>query len=273
MLTALALLSSPALAQDDGLACRHHRWGRFEPGAWKLVRVITETLDKDGTITGTSTSDTRTVLVQKGPQFVELYVTVTVEVAGKTFDAEPETIVESFCGQRLDGEKDSLTFNKPKTATVTIEGRSVPCKVQQMQLEGPGVKQVSNVYFSDRIEPSVLKCESATTEPKTNKEISQSTTQVLALNMPFRVLTEMHTTAHLRTVHKHGKGMTVTTWVISPKVPGGTVAQWSKILDGDGNVVQRSTLELLDYGVESDEEIRTGLFGRKRVLRMFRSAQ
>jgi len=260
------LWSAAALGQSDqGFCRRHHPWGGFDPGAWKHVRVVTETLDPDGTLTGTSTTDTRTLLVDAGAETLTLRQSVTVEVAGKRFEAEPKTVVQGFCGQR---PGQSVQFSEPRSAEVTIEQRAIDCRVQRLTIDGQSTRTVTNVYFSDEIEPHVLKRETIVTDPKDDQLISESTTEVLALNMPFRVLTEIHTTAQLRTVHKHPKGTVVTTTVHSPEVPGGVIAHWSKELDKRGNVVRRSTLELLDYGLSS-EEVRTGLFGRRRrrVLR------
>jgi len=233
------------------------------------VRVVTETLDEQGNVTATSTTDRRTVLRATGATYAELGVRVTVEVAGKRFDAEPRNVVEGYCGQDPDEQAD---IGAPKAAKVTIEKRTVPCQVQQIEVRGAGTKQVTNIYFSDELQPSVLKRESVTTSTESGEKLSESVTEVLALAMPFRVLTELQQTAQLRTVHEHANGKVVKLWVTSPDVPGGEVAAWTKELDAEGNVVSRSTLELLDYGLKS-RELRTGLFGRRRGGRVYESAQ
>lgn len=270
LLTIVACCAEAALGQDGaGICRRHHPWGGFEPGAWKLVRVVTETLAPDGSLTGTSTTDTRTMLVETGPDTLTLRQSVTVEVAGKRFEAEPKSVTQGFCGQR---PGQSVRFSSPKPTQMTIEQRPIDCRVQRMTIKGQSSTTVTNVYYSDDIEPHVLRRETVVTNGKDDDGlISESTTEVLALNMPFRVLTEIQTTAQLRTVHKHPKGTVVTTTIHSPDVPGGVVAHWSKELDPRGNVVRRSTLELLDYGLES-EEVRTGIFGRRRG-RLFRSGK
>lgn len=268
---AALLLLWPAVTlgqEGTGLCRRHHPWGGFEPGAWKLVRVVTETLNPDGTLTGTSTTDTRTVLIESDPEIFTLRQSVTVEVAGKRFEAEPKTVAQGFCGQR---PGQSIRFSAPKSAEVVVEGRPISCRVQQMMISGPSTKKVTKVYFHDKIQPHVLKRETVITEPGGHESVSESTTEVVALNMPFQALTEVQTTAHLRTVHKHPKGTVVTTAVHSPEVPGGVVAHWSKELDQQGNVVRRSTLELVDYGLKS-QPLRRGLFGRRRK-RLLRPAE
>ena len=37
-------------ADEAGISARHHSWGRFQPGAWKVVRVVTETYDDHGVL-------------------------------------------------------------------------------------------------------------------------------------------------------------------------------------------------------------------------------
>ena len=76
-----------------------------------------------------------------------------------------------------------------------------------------------------------------------------SRVDVLALSMPYKVLSENKTTSLIKTVHNRSDGMTVTVEVHTPEVPGGVVAHTSKQLDLDGNLIRRSTLELVDYSV------------------------
>ena len=69
----------------------------------------------------------------------------------------------------------------------------------------------------------------------------------------------------MKTVHKNNKGTVITLAAVLPDVPGGIVRHSSKELDKTGRVVRRSTLELVDYGTNSDDD-RSGLF-RKRSSR------
>jgi hypothetical protein len=47
-------------------------------------------------------------------------------------------------------------------------------------------------------------------------------------------------------------------------VPGGIVAHSSKELDADGHLIRRSTLEVVDYGLEPDRRIFPRLHPFKR---------
>lgn len=261
------LIGCPACFGWEFEVCRQqHPWGEFEPGAWKLVRVLTETLDETGLVTGTTTTETRTTLMQADKRGITLEVATTVEVAGKRFEAEPQTLDQGYWGQM-----ESHTF-RPGNASptrITVGEQSIPCQVQEITILGPGTRTVSKVYLSEAVKPHVLKRENVTTTLDGTETLGETTIEVIALDLPFRVLSEIQSTAHVRSVNRHPKGIVFTLAVTSDKVPGGVVSHWSKELDRTGRIVRRSTLELLDYGLEG-ETARTGLFGRPRPRRNVR---
>ena len=54
---------------------------------------------------------------------------------------------------------------------------------------------------------------------------------------------------HIKTVHTQDKLITITDEVYCPDVPGGVIAHTSKTTDQAGDIVRRSTLELIDYAI------------------------
>ena len=96
---AIGLGAECCAADETGMTAQHHPWARFEPGAWKRVRVVTETLDEQGTVTSTSTTETKTSLVRVEQNAVDLEVEVSVEVAGKRFEGQPQCIRQGFNGE------------------------------------------------------------------------------------------------------------------------------------------------------------------------------
>ncbi len=255
-----------SFAQQSGACREYHPWGEFQPGAWKLVRVLTETLDENGLVTGTTTTETRTTLMQADERGITLEIATTVEVAGKRFEAEPQTLDQGYLGQM---ETQTSRPAKVSSARITIGEQSIPCDIQEVTIVGPGTRTVSKVYLSDAVEPHILKRESVTTSVDGDERLGETSIEVIALDLPFRVLSEIQSTAHVRSIKRHPKGVVFTLSVTSPKVPGGVVSHWSKELDRTGRVIRRSTLELLDYGVEN-EPMRAGLFGRPRSRRGLR---
>jgi hypothetical protein len=65
--------------------------------------------------------------------------------------------------------------------------------------------------------------------------------------MPYKVLTELKTVAYLRTSEKHSQGSGHTIEGYCLEIPGGVVAHSSKEFDAAGQLLRRSTLELIDY--------------------------
>ena len=88
------------------------------------------------------------------------------------------------------------------------------------------------------------------TDLKTNEPTYRAEVAVLALDMPGRVLTEIKPTSHVRTLETYSNGMRkLTVEVLCDSVPGGVIIHTLKQLDEAGTVVQRSTLDLIDYQV------------------------
>jgi hypothetical protein len=188
-------------------------------------------------------------------------------VAGKPFDAEPQTVKQGFHGETLCKD---LKIKEQTAGQVTIEGRKVPCRIQQLECMGPTSKTVTRVYYSDTVPPYVLRREATTTDVDGENTLSETTVEVVAQDMPWKILTQRKGTTILKTVHKHPKG-TATTWTLSSfEVPGGIVSHTSKEVDKSGRVIRRSTLELLGYELQYDEEPeqRIGPLGRKRRPRL-----
>ena len=259
--------SGLGVAQAVGVSRKHHPWGCFRPGAWRLIRVVKETLNEKGLITSTTISDNRTTLLQVQKDGVTLAFDVVHEVGGRRFPGDPETLKEGFHGE--------LVSQGPKTREaedqhVVIEGRKIPCHILELEFSGPASRTVTKIYYSNTVKPYVLKRQSVTTDLKGNNSRSETTLEVVAVDMPCRVLAEIQNTAHVMTVIKHRNGTTTTIAVTSAAVPGGVVSYSSKELDKTGRLIRRSTLELVDYGLEPEPEP-TGLFGRRRrgIFRTF----
>jgi hypothetical protein len=263
----LLLATTPALAQspEPGISAKHHAWGRFRPGAWKLVRVVTETFDEHGNPTATTVTETHTSLAKIEDDGVLLEVEVGMEVAGRQFDGQPQRIKQGFHGE-ADGA--GATLGPPTADTVEIENTKIPCRVQQIELRGTTSKTVAKVYYSDTRAPFLLRRDTLTTTLDGKEVLGETNMRVMALDMPCRILSEIRSTALVRIIQKHPKG-TITTWAVTcPDVPGGIVSHSSKEVDKAGCLVRRGTLDLVGYGLKQEqEEERVGLFGRKRPVR------
>lgn len=263
------LSTCPLLAQDSGLSprdsglsSRHHPWGKFAPGAWRTARIVTETIDDRGRTIGTNITETKTTLLKIDDDGVALEMESGIEVAGKQFDGAPQCVKQGFHGDPIvPGARAHIL----PASEVIIEGRTIPCRVDQVESSDAN-RTTTKVFYSDAVAPFQLRRESVTTDADGKNILSQTSVEVIALDMPYRVLNEIKSTACLKTVQKHLNGTTVTLSLSAADVPGGIIAHTSKETNNEGRVVRRSTLELIGYGFQPEEE-RSGLFGRKRPPR------
>ena len=167
----LAAFCAPGMAQETGIAAKLHPWGRFEPGTWKMVRVVTETLNEQGQVVSTSTTDTKTTLVDVDNDGVTLEVEACIEVAGKRFQAEPQTVKQGFHGETA-GPNPKL--KEPVDGQVVIEDRKIPCKIQELAIDGPNGKTTVTLHYSTTLPPYVLKRSSVVTDPEGKNTVSET---------------------------------------------------------------------------------------------------
>jgi hypothetical protein len=250
-LIVLCLHPGPGLAQGTPIPAKHHPWGCFRPGAWKLVRELTETLDEHGLVKGTSTTETKTTLMSVDSDGVTLGVEVVVEVAGKRVESAAEIVRQGFHGEPI---CDDLKVGQQKDGEVTIEGRTIPCKIIQLECPGPTGKTVADVYYTPDVPPYVLKRTSTTSSQASNSEVDNRSFEVVSLDMPCKVMAEIANSADVKEVRKYPKGTITTRAITSTAVPGGIISHRSKEVDNSGRVVRRSILELVGYGLVADQD-------------------
>ncbi len=233
-----------AISPEEVVPLRfHHPWGRCGEGSWQTVRTVTETLDERGHVTNLSTTETRTTLEQATADGVTLRVEVILEVAGKRLRTQPQIVRQAFSGA-VTGE--NVTLKKLAPTSVVIDGKQMPCESEELEILGQGKKNVSLICFSDK-NPHVLKRNIIATEASNPAANSESTAEVIELDMPYKVQSEVKKAAMVRIVKKDNTGSLVTLAVNVPEVPGEVVAHTSKKLDAKGQITRRSTLELVGY--------------------------
>jgi hypothetical protein len=259
-----AALPASATAQEGQILREHHAWGRFAAGAWKVVRLTTETFDGEGAVKHRSVTETRTTLTHADDEQFTLRIESTVEVVGKRIVAEPETVSQRYDGG---GQGESVAVRGLGDDRVEIDGVSYTCQVREITVNGAGSRTVTKVYYRDDLPPFILRRASVATDLSTT-DTTESTMEVLALDMPAMIVGEMKSTTHTKLVQRHAAGSSITLAVSSLEVPGGVVSYTSKDVDDEGRTIRRSTLELADYGVVVPEARprRRRLFRRRRQV-------
>ena len=260
-----APLSLKAVAQEEvAFPRRHHAWARFKPGAWKTVRAITETFDKDGKLIGTNVAHTRTSLVRVDGAHVTLRVEGTVNLGGKDFDSDPTESRQRLCGASADQK---VTLKVGGKAKVTIDGETYECTVIEAEAIDLEKKTVTTtkIYFSDSVSTHVLRREIVIVDATTKKEKSRTTISAYALDMPQRIFTKVRTTSIFKAVYVNGDTRKITWAVSCADVPGEIVSKSSKVVDKTGRLLSRTTVELIDYDLVPEPPLRPG--ERRRLER------
>jgi len=245
----------------------HHPWAKFGVGSWKLVRISKEVFDSNGKVESVAIHEGKiTLIAVEGNRFT-LEEEVTVEVGGRRFRAAPREIVRGL-NNEIEGQK--VTLKKLPKGIVVICQREYPTQVHEITVSDRKSKRVSRVHYSPKVRPFILKSRTICTDASGKQTKYQATVEVIAVDMPHRVLSEVKPTSHIKTVQTQGEYTTVTLEVSCQDVPGYIVAHTSKKVGANGQLTERSTLELLDYEVVSKQAGPRGL-GRQRLLGKRRS--
>jgi hypothetical protein len=226
---------------------KNHPWGRFRPGSWRRIRLVTETFDEQGKLTATSVARTCTTLATVDDAGITLKIEGTVDLAGKQVESGPQVVTQGWHGESTDR---TATVTDLGDDTVTISGNRLPCRVEQTETQSPGGRIVTKTWYSDRVSPYVLRRESTNHDPASGEAVSQTKVEVVALSRSLRVLRRHRQAAELRVTNTHAGGMTRTTLWSSLEVPGGVVAHESEEFDAEGRLTRRSKLDLVGYAGE-----------------------
>lgn len=247
-----------------------HPWGRFPVGSWKTVRMTTESLDPQGHVVSTSVAETKTTLVQANDLEYQLKIETSVEFGGKRFTYPSQVTRHTYWG---DLGKPTAGVQKVTTAEVELNGKKVACELRQAitdQPAGPGVvaeHRQSVAHYTAAHYPYVLKRETTVTPAAGTP--STTTVEVVATNLPQRVLGVLRSVAFVRTAHENGKGSSTTIEIQSADVPGGVVSHSAQDRDAASTVTRRTALEIVEYGIGTEPDDQASPY-RRRYFRQRR---
>lgn len=231
-------------ANGEELPRQIHPWGRFEPGAWKIVRATTENFE--GGQNSISVTETRATLQEVADWGVTIQVEVMVEVAGKRFRAEPQLVKQGFHGDLFAEDTKVTRLGKQD---LKVQDQAVPCELVQVDSAGPNYRVSTKLAFSRTVQPYVFHRESVRSDLTGAKLMEKSQTEVTVLDMPIRIGSQVLAGSQTRTIQTSPRGKVVTLTLTSVDVPGGVVCQTSRESDENDRLLRRTTLELIDYGL------------------------
>lgn len=242
-----------------------HAWAQFGIGSWKLVRVYTETLGANGQVESASITETKATLDKVDETGYSLKVEVTVEVAGKRFQAAPKYVAYGYHGE-LHGQL--VEVKQLGNGQAEICGHQYATGSRRILINSDTAQSISTVEYSDTVAPYYLKRTTESIDNETKTRNYHSVVEVVAVDMPEKVLTEVKSAAHVKTIETFGNGTSkITLEVHCESVPGGVVSHTSKQLSADGKITQRSTLDLVDYAtIAKTPDGKEPTVGRRRLF-------
>ena len=227
-----------------------NHWARFPVGSWKSVRTTTEILDKDRVVS-TTVTDTRTTVVGLEKDRVLLKVEVAVEVAGRRFRSETQTVEHGFLGE---GRRQTARARPASQTKIVVEGKEIPCDVHEISISGDSQRTDCKRYIATELCPYVLRRESTTRDADNPTQVQKTVSEVVAMELPFKIDGQIKTVSEERTVETGSRGSTISVDLVNCGVPGGIVSRLQKEVDTQNQLVRRSTVELLEFHVARDDD-------------------
>jgi len=243
----------------------HHRWARFQPGAWRELRVTTETFDNEGKVVSQSVTTQQEVLEGVNEESYEFDIQATVDLSGKRIAGEWKSRVLHLA---TDSAGQIVDARQLEEASLSVGGQPVDCQVWEIRYNEDARTLVDRIYYAPELFPYILQRETSEADDAAgDRPRVGQTTKVVALEVPYVVDGRIAACSCIQTIRSSVKGNTVRVVFESDEVPGGEVAAWSTDYDDQGRRTKWSVLELLSYGEAPPEESRIrfrGLRGRAK---------
>ena len=219
-----------------------HAWSRFGLRSWKEVRVRAFSFDEKGEVERSSTTVARSRVTKLGNRSFSLCVSSTVEVAGREFPSEPQTITRDLTPSV---QSSQVTGNE----TITIDGQDFPTQIIQFVTTNGTVKETNTLNYCPDTYPPMLRRVSTSVDTLNPDVTSEMTTTVTEMNKMTDILGELKCTWSVTTVIKQRDHTITIREVNCQDVPGELVSQVTEERDANGVLVSRKELELVGYGV------------------------
>lgn len=238
---------SQSNAQQPQVVRLRDCWSKFPVGSWSRVRVTKQQQSDQKQTSPTRSRETLSTLMKVNQEGYELQLDVDVKVGDRVFDTPSQSLKR---GRMRQVQGEPYRIKTQGSANLTIDGRKIPTTVYQIVYGEGETQRVSKMYYSPQVCPFVLRQESHRGTALANPP--ETKVEVIALDMPYQVLTNRKTVAYVKTTKRHAERLTVTYEVHCADVPGGLVAHSSITRDAEGKLLERSSLTLLAYGSQDN---------------------
>ncbi|MCG8449241.1 MAG: hypothetical protein MI725_06650 [Pirellulales bacterium] len=241
---------APAAPPRFTLPAEQHPWGRFPPGAWREIQITTETFNPKGKVINRSVTTQKEVLKAQTDETYAIDVQATVDLVGKRIVGDWKTRVLKLA---TDGAGEISDTRQKENVSLPYDGAPVECQVWELRYRDDARQMVDRIYYQPERFPFIMQRETSEQASDGSAKPAEQTVQVTVPTIPYFVQGEMTLCSCLRSLRQRPKGNSSRVVFLAPSVPGGEVAAWSSDFDSHGQLTRWSTLELLDFGLESSE--------------------
>ena len=263
------LLALPCLGQAQELLVphEHHEWASFPEGSWKQIKQVTETF-KDGELVSSMTTTMTIRLKEVGKDYIVLEREAKSEVSGQVFEKPIREFRSGINGQ---SGAQRVRITPVGEQKISILGKPYKCSVRQMEVLNEPTKIVGKVFYNPDTRPYILRREHTFTPAGAETPQKQMVAEVIALDKPYPVLTEIKSVAFIVQKTTSPDETTETVEAQCTEVPGFVVGTWMTAYDAEGKLKSKTTVQLLNYEVATEKVMpattKTGLFHSRRQQR------
>src|SRR5690606_24015883 len=125
-------------------------------------------------------------------------------------------------------------------ADLSVDNHRYHCTVLESVAETAVQHVVARTFYCPQARPFTLRRDVTVTQHGEAAPKSQSTSYVVAMEMPHKVLGKTYAASHVKSVHKQNGGTVVSLAIQVLDLPGGIVSQSTKEQDETGRVIRRS---------------------------------
>lgn len=238
------------LSENLIFSAKMHPWGQFHPGAWRLTKMCVETYEKNKEADRITCTDVYTTLQSLENDEVTCVVESFVNLAGKKVKMDPKTRIQGFHGLE---KSEFKSYQVQKSESLCVGGVPVTCEVVCFSHTDEKVKKNVRIWVNRSLFPYIFKKEvriqnmqTGEMEELTRLEVTKLNCQIALFGKIFKGFqTKIDTTFSSRTVNS--------VLVSSGEIPGGVVSRVSREMDADGNLLQVSSGELIDFGLHEED--------------------
>ncbi len=190
-----------------------------------------------------SVAEAKTTLMKVSEYDFQIKTESSIEVAGQKYVPAPKTTTRDYFGVPK-----AAPLKKVRLTDFILNGLKTKCELHEVAVVTDNSKRVTSFHIPLNGSGLVLRQNTLATS-KDGTQLFQIDVDVLAQNMPLKVMADTMPCAYVRTVQVTADKKIVTMEAYSQAVPGGVVNQSVKVLDLKGQLVERQTIELIDYGL------------------------